>query len=155
MSYVMGKGRPEEYKASEALQSMRIEAYSAPVSEKSITTTVETPQEAGEFGVKNKIWSKEGYAGNSNINHPQPPPVAPVHESLKSYQPSVAKVPMPQTKVFPISEKDVAREQMAHTLFGSFGPPQEIGVSKPSKPPQQPQPIPQQKKIQHDSLLDL
>jgi AP-4 complex subunit epsilon-1 len=151
VSYVMGKGRPEEYKASEALQSMRIEAYSAPVSEKSMARTVEKPQDAGELHVKNKIWSKEGYAGNSNASQPQPPPVAALQDSIKVYQPSVAKVPMPQTKVLPRSEKDVAREQLAHTLFGSFGPPQEIGF----RPPQQAQPIPPQKKIQHDSLLDL
>jgi AP-4 complex subunit epsilon-1 len=122
LNYLLGKGRPEEYKASEALQSMRIEAYKAPANERALTKVIDRNPEAVELQVRNKVWSKQGYSGSTNSSNnvvEQPKPVQSFN--AKPVQAFSAK-PQPARPVAAKSEKDMAKEHLAQTLFGSFSP---------------------------------
>lgn len=113
MSYIMNKARPEEYKASEALQAMRVEAYQNPTIEKSVIKSIEKLQDSGELQVKNRVWSKQGHlASNSTGNANPAPEVKPVTNYVSK--------PAPPVKVPQKSEKELAKEVLAQTLFGTF-----------------------------------
>ena len=155
LNYILTRGRGEDYKASEALQSMRVEAYQAPVVEKHGARPIEKIQDSNELQTKNKVWSKQGYLG-ANI----PPPVAPnintVAESAKFVQNLNPKtIAIPQSKPPPPkSEKDIKKEELANSLFGAFGP-SPVQETSPVISANKSQPKPPGQKIQYNSLLDL
>ena len=127
LGFSVGKSR-DEYKASEALQSMRIEAYSNPV-EKPYSRTVEKNNDQPELHVKKQVWSSEGYKGDAS-NSAQSFNAAPAAPTISAYQSEESKFSYAsnanktyaQPKAQAKSEKEIARENLAHTLFGNFGP---------------------------------
>ena len=143
LSYLLNKGRPEEYKASEALQAMRVEPYQAPVNERTVVRSLDKNPDAPELQVKNKVWSNKGYLGNTVVKEPEPP----VIQSYSRKTPVISVNSQPKPSL-PRSEKELAKEALANTLFGTFSPqeiPKPVFQSKPS-------PIPQKKQ---ESLIDL
>jgi len=154
LGYSTGKPR-DEYKASEALQSMRIEAYSNPV-EKPSLRPVEKNSDQPELHVKKQVWSSDGYKGESSVSahvHSTQGVVeeAKVLERNKEvfFQPKTSYVPKPPAR----NEKDVARDVLAQKLFGTFSPGDKpIVPANPSLAPSNPQ---RDLKKQVDNLLDL
>ena len=122
LNYLLNKGRPEEYKASEALQHMRVEAYENPMMEKAATKVLERGSDIGELQVKNKVWSK----GLSAANNSAPQPVV---SEVRQSAPTFVSKPVAMPKIQPKSEKDIAKEALAHTLFGGMAPPQPLEVT--------------------------
>ena len=121
LNYLLNKGRPEEYKASEALQHMRVEAYENPILERVATKTMEKSLDIGELQVKNKVWSK----GLSAINNPTPQPVlSETKPIISTFGSKPAIIPKAQAK----SEQDIAKEALAHILFGGIAPQQPAEV---------------------------
>jgi AP-4 complex subunit epsilon-1 len=147
----VGKAR-DEYKASDAIQSMRIEAYSNPV-EKVHSRSIEKSNEVNELHVKKQVWSSEGYKGDlsgsstsaavnvGNVSSGGVPVSGSSHssalnfageESKMNYLPSKTYVqPKPPVK----TEKELARESLANTLFGNFAPGSEVSKNNQSFTP--------------------
>lgn len=66
LGFLIHKTRNDEYKASEALQSMRLVPYSAPtLQEKYVPRPQETRSEPNELQVRAKTWSTQGYLGTN------------------------------------------------------------------------------------------
>jgi hypothetical protein len=110
LNYLIHKSRNEEYKASDALQSMRLEPYQAPVLDKFVSKPLEIRQDPNELQVKAKVWSKQGFSGPSSFNE-QPKP-AHSFVSQVIYQPKTQSLK---------SDKDIAKETFAQGLFGGVG----------------------------------
>lgn len=158
LGYSTGKSR-DEFKASEALQSMRIEAYSNPVEKVSYKVS-EKNNDQPELHVKKQVWSSDGYKGDGvNSSNPVGGFVqnsnsfvedVKMDKNKESFQTKVKTAPKPVLK----SEKEVAREVLAQTLFGNFGP----GDKPPAAIPNFATPTPvvsKEVKKQIDNLLDL
>lgn len=154
LGYSTGKPR-DEYKASEALQSMRVEAYSNPVEKVSLRPT-EKNLDQPELHVKKQVWSSDGYKGDNSagVHHSQSSQSVveevKVERNKEVFQPKNNYVPKPQAR----SEKEVAREVLAQTLFGTFVPGEKVSPASTSLPSANVAPQREVKK-QVDNLLDL
>ena len=109
LNYLINKSRNEEYKAGEAITSMRLEAYSAPVQERFSVRPVDVRQDQNELQVKAKAWSKQGYTGSVPVTEPP-------KSSVLSHNPQKAQ----KKSQFMKSEKDIAKESFAQGLFGGI-----------------------------------
>jgi AP-4 complex subunit epsilon-1 len=137
LNYLIHKSRNEDYKASEALQSMRLEPYQAPNLDKFTSRPVEIRQNASELQVKAKVWSKQGYIGSN-----------PESENTRSASSSSVQTYAPKSQ-FIKSEKEIAKETFVNGLFGGIG-----GRENPKlQPSSTPKPAPVKK--QPENLLDI
>lgn len=114
-----------EYTTSEALQSMRVKAYSNPI-EKNDLRKVEKFEGEPELHVKKQVWSSDGYNGDGSYSTSSlnpPPHVSSYHseESKLDYVSSINKNYV-RPKSHTQSEKEITRENLAHRLFGNFQP---------------------------------
>ena len=148
------------YKASEALHSMRIEAYSNTI-ERNDLRKVEKSHEEPELQVKRHAWSSEGYKGDStystqNLN-PAPTVSSCQSEEIKLNYVSSINKNYAQPKSHTKSGIEIERENLARRLFGNFGTEPDINfspiISVPS--PGSLPPVPGQNKNNVMKLLDL
>lgn len=134
MNYLINKSRNEDYKAGEALRSMRMEAYQAPVQEKFSARPLELRQDPGELQIKSKVWSKEGFSSAPPMT--QDPPRPTFNNQAKNQ--------------FMKSEKDLAKETLAQGLFGGIGHQER---PKPAIPPSS-KPLAKPLQNEPENLLD-
>eukprot|EP00359_Climacostomum_virens_P008216 CAMPEP_0204903846 /NCGR_PEP_ID=MMETSP1397-20131031/4513_1 /ASSEMBLY_ACC=CAM_ASM_000891 /TAXON_ID=49980 /ORGANISM="Climacostomum Climacostomum virens, Strain Stock W-24" /LENGTH=781 /DNA_ID=CAMNT_0052072551 /DNA_START=1123 /DNA_END=3468 /DNA_ORIENTATION=+ len=164
MSFLMKKSPNEDYKASDAFQSLRLEAYDAPRRENPSAFLATSPVivnsqpstvDSSELHVRKNVWSKEGYTGDKVEKPAEPEPTSYMPSRTFNSEPAYQQPIRKPAPVVQKSSKDIEKERFAASLFGATQvQPTQPAVPVRSAVPQAPQRQDPQKR-EPTNLLDL